>query len=442
MSNDQQPADSYDVAILGGGLAGLTPESSRRAPRPASSSPRSARGPRARPPSRSASRHRRSPATTSRSARLQGAPREGADHEERPALLVPGGRQQRARAARRARPREPPPVPATSSTAAFENFLGEQALAAGIDLFGSARVRDIELGDDAARDHVHARRQGDTDERTIKARWVVDASGRAFTLKRKLGLLEDNGHVINSSWFRLAGGLDLEDWADPDDEEFFGRARPCGRRTPRRWDRPSPPVRPAGEPEPGRVDHVSVVLEQPELLFSVKARPLASRIQRALTFRSSVLSLPPRVYVISCCLVAELDVPDAGTADEVDPGGKCLLAEEVLEAPAVELVGVDGQAARRAALDALGELAVVPGGEPEAQAVLGDLLLLEVLLEAEHVREVLARDLLCRLPTLNAASRAGPSRFSAMKMVVSGRCCLSCRPRVNPARPPPRIATS
>ena len=29
--------------------------------------------------------------------------------------------------------------------------------------------------------------------------------------------------MINSSWFRLAGGLDLEDWADPNDEEFFGR---------------------------------------------------------------------------------------------------------------------------------------------------------------------------------------------------------------------------
>jgi flavin-dependent dehydrogenase len=105
----------------------------------------------------------------------------------------------------------------------FENFLGEQALAAGIDLVGSARVRNVELGDEL---HEITYTLGDkesTDERTVTARWIVDATGRAFTLKRKLGLLEDNGHVINSSWFRLAGGLDLEDWADPDDEEFFGR---------------------------------------------------------------------------------------------------------------------------------------------------------------------------------------------------------------------------
>ena len=68
------------------------------------------------------------------------------------------------------------------------------------------------------------------EETTVKARWLVDASGRSFILKRKLGLLEDNGHVVNSSWFRLAGGLDIEDWADPDDEEFFGRMSERGLR--------------------------------------------------------------------------------------------------------------------------------------------------------------------------------------------------------------------
>ena len=51
---------------------------------------------------------------------------------------------------------------------------------------------------------------------------MVDATGRAFLLKRKLGLLEDNGHVINASWFRLAGGLDIEDWVDPADDDWFG----------------------------------------------------------------------------------------------------------------------------------------------------------------------------------------------------------------------------
>jgi len=68
------------------------------------------------------------------------------------------------------------------------------------------------------------------EDREVRARWVVDAAGRAFILKRKLDLLEENGHEVNSAWFRLDGGLDIESWADPDDEEFFGRMSERGLR--------------------------------------------------------------------------------------------------------------------------------------------------------------------------------------------------------------------
>jgi hypothetical protein len=67
-------------------------------------------------------------------------------------------------------------------------------------------------------------------DREVRARWVVDAAGRSMILKRKLDLLEDNGHVVNSAWFRLDGGLDIESWADPDDEDFFGRMSEKGLR--------------------------------------------------------------------------------------------------------------------------------------------------------------------------------------------------------------------
>jgi len=42
----------------------------------------------------------------------------------------------------------------------------------------------------------------------------------------------------------------------------------------------------------------------------------------------------------------------------------------------------------------------------------------------------------------NAASGAGPGRFSAMSTLVWGRACLSWSPSDRPAKPPPRIATS
>ena len=49
-------------------------------------------------------------------------------------------------------------------------------------------------------------------EGAIDFDFLVDASGRASILKRKLGIAEDVSHTINSSWIRLRGGLDLEDF--------------------------------------------------------------------------------------------------------------------------------------------------------------------------------------------------------------------------------------
>ena len=108
----------------------------------------------------------------------------------------------------------------------FENYLGEQAVSRRASTCSAtAASQDVEIGDP----HVITR-DLDGEDREVRARWVVDAAGRSFILKRKLDLLEDNGHVVNSAWFRLDGGLDIEDWADPDDEEFFGRMSERGLR--------------------------------------------------------------------------------------------------------------------------------------------------------------------------------------------------------------------
>jgi flavin-dependent dehydrogenase len=90
----------------------------------------------------------------------------------------------------------------------FENRLAARARALGVDLQQGARVREVELGGDL---HRIAFEQFDAAGATA-ARWVIDAAGRAAILRRKLGLTTDCGHHINSAWFRLAGGLDIEDW--------------------------------------------------------------------------------------------------------------------------------------------------------------------------------------------------------------------------------------
>ena len=108
----------------------------------------------------------------------------------------------------------------------FENYLGDKNREVGNDLFSGSFITNIEVGDPHKVTIVRGGPGGE--ESTVTARWLVDASGRAFLMKKQLGLLEQNGHNVNSAWFRLAGGLDLEDWVDPSDNEFFDRMNQRG----------------------------------------------------------------------------------------------------------------------------------------------------------------------------------------------------------------------
>jgi flavin-dependent dehydrogenase len=109
----------------------------------------------------------------------------------------------------------------------FENALEERCREHGIDVQGGSFVDAVEFGDpDHAVTVVRGGRGGERS--TVNARWVIDATGRHNLLKRKLGLAEGNGHHINSSWFRLAGGLDLEQWST--DQDWLGRMHERGLR--------------------------------------------------------------------------------------------------------------------------------------------------------------------------------------------------------------------
>ncbi len=107
----------------------------------------------------------------------------------------------------------------------FENFLGEQARALGVQFRDGAVVRTIEL--DATGGHVVAFEHDGASE-AFGARWIVDASGRAALLKRKLGLAEDNAHDVNAVWWRVDGFVDPNQWSN--DTDWLQRCNP-----PDRW---------------------------------------------------------------------------------------------------------------------------------------------------------------------------------------------------------------
>ncbi len=108
----------------------------------------------------------------------------------------------------------------------FENFLGEEALRRGVDFRHAAVVRDFNIADGDAVHRVEFEQGG---ERTsVEATWLLDASGRAGLIKRRLGLAQENAHQANAVWFRLDTRLGLDDWCD--DSNWRGQCEP-----PERW---------------------------------------------------------------------------------------------------------------------------------------------------------------------------------------------------------------
>ena len=106
----------------------------------------------------------------------------------------------------------------------FENMLLKLARSSGTEVLDDCSVGAIELGNTH---HAVTLTTGST-TRTVTARWVVDASGRAGLLKRKLGLARPSGHAVNASWFRFRTRLCIDDWSD--DPAWIARVP-----TRRRW---------------------------------------------------------------------------------------------------------------------------------------------------------------------------------------------------------------
>ncbi len=110
------------------------------------------------------------------------------------------------------------PLPVTSwqiDRGIFENFLGQHAQQLGVRFVDSALIRQVALGENGAAHRVSWQRAG-AEPRTSRARWVIDACGRAGLLKRQLGLAQDNEHPVHAVWFRIRDRVEIDRWStDP-----------------------------------------------------------------------------------------------------------------------------------------------------------------------------------------------------------------------------------
>src|SRR5688572_22117656 len=91
----------------------------------------------------------------------------------------------------------------------LENYLLEQNREAGIEVLDQAVVREFRFG--TPHQIIVTTSGGD---RSFQARWLVDASGRAGLIRRRLNLTRPVGHLANACWFRLRNCVRIDEWSD------------------------------------------------------------------------------------------------------------------------------------------------------------------------------------------------------------------------------------
>ncbi len=93
----------------------------------------------------------------------------------------------------------------------LENMLGDKLLQQGITFLNGSKVQQIDLRPQSEFHHLSIQQEGNNHE--LQARWIVDASGRTALLKRQLGLARKVGHHANAVWFRIGHPIDIKQWS-------------------------------------------------------------------------------------------------------------------------------------------------------------------------------------------------------------------------------------
>ncbi len=230
----------YDVAICGGGLAGLTLALQLRGRAPDASIV--VLEPTRRPLPDAC--HKVGESTVEIGGRYLGHVLGLHDYLSETHLLKNGLRffsgQPRAPLVERAEmgPRESPTVPSYQlDRGRLETHLRERCEAERIELREGWGVRDVRVGE-PHRLSVVQTRSGEAPEE-LEARWLIDATGRRRLLARKLGLHEPIAEQASSSWFRVEERVRIDElvpsaeraWheRDVDGDRWLSTNHLCGR---------------------------------------------------------------------------------------------------------------------------------------------------------------------------------------------------------------------
>lgn len=104
----------------------------------------------------------------------------------------------------------------------FENDLRDMIVADGAQLMEGTRILGVEINEGEAPHVVTYQREGE-EPQTMTARWVIDASGRKQMIQRQLGLSKRREADHNAVWFRVDGEFNVDDLVPASDTAWHDR---------------------------------------------------------------------------------------------------------------------------------------------------------------------------------------------------------------------------
>ena len=103
----------------------------------------------------------------------------------------------------------------------LENDLRELVSDAGVKLLEGVSLSEISISETTGL-HTIKYTEGDV-AHTVTAQWVVDAMGRRRFLQRKFNLQKENGHSASAAWFRLEGKISVNDLVPRSNKAWHNR---------------------------------------------------------------------------------------------------------------------------------------------------------------------------------------------------------------------------
>ena len=135
--------------------------------------------------------------------------------------FFPGGGQLPLEARTEIGPAQEPIVPSYQlDRGRFEHDLRGMIEDDGVALAEGVKVTDVAFGEEDAPHRIELARDGE--RVTVRARWVVDATGRASLLRKRLKISRGTKHPANAAWFRLDGKLDPADLVPDSATDWHG----------------------------------------------------------------------------------------------------------------------------------------------------------------------------------------------------------------------------